>query len=74
MTAAEAVKLAACLHSIYETGSADFVQGDPWWQVYADYCLENSIMEDAFHDYSNAISRAQVRRASGRSPARRSSE
>ncbi len=26
MTAAEAVKLAACLHSIYETGSADFVQ------------------------------------------------
>ena len=59
MTAAEAVKLAACLHSIYETGSADFVQGDPWWQVYADYCLENSIMEDVFHDYSNAISRAQ---------------
>lgn len=59
MTVAEAVKLAACLHSIYETGSADFTQGDPWWQVYTDYCLENGIMEEAFSDYSNAISRAQ---------------
>ncbi len=61
MTIAEAVKLAACLHSTYTTGSADFpaIQGQPWWQVYADYCLEEGILAEPFADYGNAITRAQ---------------
>ena len=59
VTVGEAVKLAACLHSIYETGAADFTQGDPWWRVYADYCLEQGLIGADYSDYSNAISRAQ---------------
>lgn len=59
MTVGEAVKLAACLHSIYQTGSADFTQGSPWWRVYADYCLEKGIIATDYSDYSNAITRAQ---------------
>ena len=59
VTVGEAVKIAACLNSIYETGAADFTQSDPWWQVYADYCLEHGIMQEAFSDYSNAVSRGQ---------------
>ena len=31
MTVAEAVTLAARLHSIYYTGKADFAQGKPWY-------------------------------------------
>lgn len=59
LTVGEAVKLAACIHSIYNSGSADFVQEDPWWRVYADYCLENGIINEDYNDYSNAISRGQ---------------
>ncbi len=59
VTVGEAVKLAACLHSIYETGAAEFTQGDPWWRVYADYCLENNLIASDFADYSNAVSRGQ---------------
>ena len=60
MTVAEAVKLAACIHSIYTTGSADFTQGSPWWQVYADYCLEEGIIDTPYSDYGNAITRSQA--------------
>lgn len=59
MTIAEAVKLAACLHSMYDTGTIPFIQGDPWWQVYADYCLQRGILSEPFADYGNAITRAQ---------------
>ena len=59
MTIAEAVKLAACLHSIYDTGTVSFAQSDPWWQVYADYCLKEGILSAPFTDYGNAITRAQ---------------
>ena len=59
VTVGEAVKLAACLHSIYETGSADFEQSDPWWQVYAGYCLDQKIITEDYGDYRNAISRGQ---------------
>ena len=37
VTLAETVALAARLHSIYYTGSADFQQTQPWYKVYVDY-------------------------------------
>ena len=37
ITVAQSVTLAARIHSIYHTGSADFDQGSPWYQVYV--CL-----------------------------------
>ena len=59
MTVGEAVKLAACMHSIYETGQAEFQQSGTWWQVYSDYCLQKGIIAKPYEDYSNAISRGE---------------
>ncbi len=44
VTVAETVAMAARLHRIYHTGAADFVQGQPWYQVYVDYARENGIL------------------------------
>ena len=58
MTAAEAVKLAACMHVIR---SADAEQtavenGDPWYAPWADYAKENGII-DGDYDWNEPISR-----------------
>lgn len=58
LTVAEAVKLAACLHSIYNTGSAEFASSSPWYQTYVDYALQNGILKAARSDYTQPASRA----------------
>ena len=58
LTVAEAVKLAASLHSIYHTGSADFTPSTPWYQTYVDYALQNGILTAARSDYNSPASRA----------------
>ncbi len=40
----EVVALASRIHSIYNNGSANFTQGDPWYQVYYDYAVTNGII------------------------------
>ena len=52
ITIAETIKLSACLHSIYYNGSANFVQGSPWYQVYVDYAVDNGIMPEYMRDAS----------------------
>ena len=47
VTLAETMTMAARLHSIWYGGGADFVQGTPWYQVYADYCLTEGIVTAA---------------------------
>ncbi len=44
VTLAETAALAARIHSIYFGRTADFTQGQPWYQVYFDYCRENGIL------------------------------
>ncbi len=51
VTLATAVTLAARIHSIYHTGSANFKQGNPWYQVYVDYAVANGIIGAG--EYSN---------------------
>ena len=58
LTVAEAIKLADSLHSIYNTGRADFAASSPWYQVYVDYALENGILSAARTDYNTPASRA----------------
>lgn len=58
LTVAEAIKMAATIHSIYQTGSADFAVSDPWYLVYVDYALENGILSAARTDYNTSASRA----------------
>ena len=59
LTVAEAMTIAARLHSIYYTGKADFVQSKPWYQVYTDYCKANGIADPAVYDLGTPITRGQ---------------
>ena len=58
LTVAEAIKMAACLHSIYYTGSAEFATSQPWYSTYVDYALQNGILSAARSDYTQPASRA----------------
>ena len=50
VTIAQAFAMAARIHSIYETGKADFVQGSPWYKVYVDYAHDNGLVYDVYSD------------------------
>lgn len=61
VTLAEAVTMAARLHSIYTTGKDEFVQGSPWYQVYVDYSIKNGILaKDEYTDFTVPATRAQM--------------
>ena len=59
ITIAEALAIAARIHSIYYTGSALFSQGTPWYQVYVNYANETGICTERFDDYGRAATRAE---------------
>ena len=56
VTIAEALKLAANLRSVYETGKPLTQSGDAWYSVYLDYCIEEGII--AAEDYPVPTGRA----------------
>jgi len=61
MTLAEAITVAARVHSIYKTGAESFTQGSPWYQVYVDYAVANGIIETGvFTNYTRAATRAEM--------------
>jgi len=61
MLISEAITVAARVHSIYATGSENFKQGDPWYQVYIDYAIKNGIIKSGdFPDYSKKATRAEM--------------
>ena len=60
ITLAASLALACRLHSIYYNGSADFVQGSVWYQVYVDYAIANGIISAGqFSDYNATATRRQ---------------
>lgn len=60
ITLAQVITLAARLHSIYNYGSADFVQGAVWYEVFVNYCIENDIIEKGeYTDFNRAATRAE---------------
>ena len=61
VTVAEAVAMAARLHRRYTSGTDSFVQGSPWYQVYADYAVNNGILaKGEFSSYTAPATRAQL--------------
>jgi hypothetical protein len=59
ITIAEVITMAARIHSIYMTGSAEFAQGAPWYQVYVDYAIENGIIgPNSYSNYNALATRA----------------
>ena len=67
VTIAEAIAIAARVHSIYFTGSESFTQGALWYQVYVDYAIENGITgindftpRDGSPAYTRVATRAEM--------------
>jgi hypothetical protein len=67
MTIAEAITVAARVHSIYNGGTGDFTQGSPWYQVYVDYAIDKGIIyasdftgESGAPAYNRAATRAEM--------------
>ncbi len=61
VTIAEAITMAARIHSIYSTGTEEFKQTGAWYQVYLDYALKNNIISKAYYncDVKNKATRVQ---------------
>ncbi len=60
ITIASALALACRLHSLYNTGAADFEQGTPWYAVYVDYAVNNGIITAGqFSNYNANATRRQ---------------
>ena len=48
MTYAEIVKLAACINQLYYDGVVTLKNGEPWYQSYVDYCVQNGIISKTY--------------------------
>ena len=59
ITLAETLVLADKLHSIFNTGRANFVEGNPWYQTYVDYALKNGILPEASENYGAVLTRSE---------------
>jgi len=61
VTLAQAITMAARVHSIYPYGDDSFVESGTWYKVYLDYAYENGIIDKAIYqsDMSRDATRAQ---------------
>ena len=57
VTLAEAITMAARIHSIYTTGTEDFIPSEKWYEVYLDYAFQNGIITDTYYN-SNVTEKA----------------
>jgi hypothetical protein len=53
VTIAEAIKLAACMNQLYNTGKVSLTNGpgSTWYSTYVDYCIANGIIKEG--EYPN---------------------
>lgn len=55
LTVAEAIKLAAALHQLQNTGKVSLKNGTSnWYSTYVDYAVENGIIEAKYQSYTKA--------------------
>ena len=59
LTGAQCVKLAACLHQLYVSGSVTLENSasGPWYRSYVDYALQQGILSAELADYGTAVDR-----------------
>ncbi len=60
LSIAEAIKLAACMHQLYNDGKVSLVN-DPamWYMSYVNYALSNGIITGSYANYDAKISRSE---------------
>ena len=60
LTVAQTIVMAARMHSIYNSGEADFETGtSPWYAPYLAYAMENGILEGDLPAYDVPVQRSQ---------------
>lgn len=60
LTIAETIKLAACMHQLYNEGSVTLQNGGSvWYQPYVDYAGERGIVDKTYADYNAKITRSE---------------
>ena len=61
VTVAQAITMAARVHSIYTTGAESFQPSGIWYQVYLDYAFQNGIISYAYYnsDVTQTATRAR---------------
>ncbi len=63
LTVAQAIKLAAALHQMYNDGEVTLANGWPnWFDSYVDYAVENGIIEAKYQNYTLAQMNAPASR------------
>lgn len=50
----ETIAIASRIHSIYNTGKAEFETSTPWYQTYVDYAKENKIISGVYTYFDKA--------------------
>lgn len=61
LTAAECIKLAACIHQLKSKGEVTLTGGsENWYDPYVEYALERKIIAAPFEDYNAFVSRGLV--------------
>ena len=50
----ETIAIASRIHSIYNTGKAEFETSTPWYQTYVDYAKENKIIRGLYTYFNKA--------------------
>ena len=63
LTAAQCVKLAACMHQLWHTGKVSLQNGPSpslWYRSYVDYALQNGILDGELGDYDAAMRRGEL--------------
>ena len=59
VTLAETLTIAARLNAVYAAGEDGFEPGDPWYAVYADYCVDKGIIDSIPDEMNAPASRAE---------------
>lgn len=59
LSIAETMKLAACIHQNYYTGTVTLSNGAPWYQTYVNYCRDNGIISKTYENYDAKVTRAE---------------
>ena len=61
LTVAQCVKLCACMHQLWHTGTVTLVSSavGQWYESYIDYAFEQGLLDADYPDYNAAIDRAE---------------
>ena len=59
VTLAETCALLARIHRTYYGGAAKLEQGEPWYQVYVDYCRDHALLPEEIADWNAPAKRGE---------------